>query len=809
MGSHFLMPSPQILDLVRRDSKLRGLAFVLDAGAMASVLARRWPECDFHSGEVSYIRYKPGRRCLVLFRIVADGCARQFVVTAHNDAHWLKETARAARPSADRDALHLVPEQHVTMTKFPNDPSIRILPRLHEPDAASALITRLFPNDPPLWHAEILPLAYKPDRRFVGMGRVGGTARFALKAYASPSYPATTHTAKPFASRGLLRIPNRIARSRRHRLVAYEWLDGRLLSNAMRHPDFRADEFVPVGIALAQLHRQHSCGLAISDPTRDAASIDAVADDVAFLLPDLRARLHEVSRRTSRHLRESTASPCPIHGDFYAKQVLLCDRQIGIVDFDQSTLGDAGRDLGNFCAKLEIAALRGEISTEAVECFRESFLKGYRQHLRIDERSLPFQTTAGLIRCLPYPFRQGLPNWPEQTLRILETIEAALPVAAPARARDVRKDRPRLPSAPASVTVSAVVRKLLSDPNLPHAAAALDLKSVQSRIERNIPQLRSRYGAFAVTNAHVLRHKRNRRCLIQYTLSLANSQTPDTELRLVGKMRSKGLDRRTYKLQRRLWEQGFDDRSADAVSVPEPLGVIPELAMWLQPMIPGVTATHQLNQPGHDDLAERIATALAKLHAASLPTARRHTLNDELRILQKRFAQTAADHPELSSPLQTLFGECQRVAHAIPPCRETGIHRDFYADQVLIADDRIYLLDLDLYASGDPALDAGNFVGHLVEQGIRCPQDADRLGERAQDFTDWFVSTSGGSEETVDSYKFLTLARHVALSTVIPGRSHTTQQLLEWCSAGLSDAFRPLMSRSGMDPTVLTSDTAT
>jgi len=275
--------------------------------------------------------------------------------------------------------------------------------------------------------------------------------------------------------------------------------------------------------------------------------------------------------------------------------------------------------------------------------------------------------------------------------------------------------------------------------------------------------------------------------MLHYTLTLANSQTPDTELTLIAKMRSKGLDRRTFELQQHLWNRGFDYGSPDAVSVPEPLGTVPEMAMWLQPMIQGTTATQLLNRPDQRHFAEQIAVALTRLHATSLPASRRHTRNDELRILHGQFEETSVSRPHLTASLKSIFDRCVRAARSIRQCTTTGIHRDFYADQILIAGDRIYLLDFDLYANGDTSLDAGNFVGHLIEQGIRCPQDAERLQQCASRFVLSFNRSNQGCKESIDIYTILTLARHVALSTVIPGRSHTTRRLIEWCHSALSD----------------------
>ena len=95
---------------------------------------------------------------------------------------------------------------------------------------------------------------------------------------------------------------------------------------------------------------------------------------------------------------------------------------------------------------------------------------------------------------------------------------------------------------------------------------------------------------------------------------------------------------------------------------------------------------------------------------------------------------------------------------------------------------RVWLLDLDLLSAGDPALDAGNFVGHLVEWSIRKPGARRALEDAATVFTERFLELSGEDlREAVGIYTTLTLARHISISTQFPDRRPFTEQLLTLC----------------------------
>src|SRR2546426_9353652 len=46
---------------------------------------------------------------------------------------------------------------------------------------------------------------------------------------------------------------------------------------------------------------------------------------------------------------------------------------------------------------------------------------------------------------------------------------------------------------------------------------------------------------------------------------------------------------------------------------------------------------------------------------------------------------------------------------------------------VIVNGERLFLLDFDLYCEGDPALDIGNFLGHITEQSLRSEEHTSEL----------------------------------------------------------------------------------
>jgi aminoglycoside phosphotransferase (APT) family kinase protein len=286
-----------------------------------------------------------------------------------------------------------------------------------------------------------------------------------------------------------------------------------------------------------------------------------------------------------------------------------------------------------------------------------------------------------------------------------------------------------------------------------------------------------------VRGIRVLRIKPGRRCLIRYDLAAADGR--GEPVAVLGKVRARGADLATYRLVRRLSKRGFDPDSEDGVSVPRPFGALPELGMWVQARVGGTPATGLMKGSAGPALGARLADALHKLHRAPVSSGRTHTAADELAILCDRLQRAARERPMWAARLERLAEACAGAAAGLERREAALIHRDFYADQVMVDGDRLYLLDLDLCAAGDPALDVGNFVGHLVEQALREHGDPRALDQVAIALVDRFLTYADRTAADVEVYTTLTLARHVWLSTQFPGRHGTTAALLDLCERRL------------------------
>jgi hypothetical protein len=287
------------------------------------------------------------------------------------------------------------------------------------------------------------------------------------------------------------------------------------------------------------------------------------------------------------------------------------------------------------------------------------------------------------------------------------------------------------------------------------------------------------------------RYKPNRRCLVEYEVEVKKDwNNPHNIITLLGKARSKGPDFTTYNLVRDLWSSGFDSDSTDFISVPQPIGIIPELNMWFQKKIPGIPAIDLLVRSNHNSLhlAGRIAEAIDKVHRTDNPNNHReHTIFDELKILDERVTKVAEEKPFWKNRIERLLDGCHDLARHIPNPEMASIHRDFYHDQVIVDDHhRLYITDFDNYCKGDPALDIGNFKAHLEEYALRKNEDVSSLSGVEEAFVERFLELSGKSKRfSVEAYTTFTLARHIWISTQFPNRRHLTEALISLCERRL------------------------
>ncbi len=320
------------------------------------------------------------------------------------------------------------------------------------------------------------------------------------------------------------------------------------------------------------------------------------------------------------------------------------------------------------------------------------------------------------------------------------------------------------------------------DPAIPTVVLALNPEYMTEQFQ-NLSTVCRVGESLQIKSIEVIRHKPEKRCLIEYTCELKSEKKSRT-LVFLGKIRTNRSGKRDYRLQQCLWSGGFSRSHTNIVSVARPMGRLKSVHMWLQKKVVGKNLTNLLSKPESLSIMPTIAYAAHKIHTSDLRVERQHTLLDELTILKNNFQLVSTNFPHLETRLHHLLKKACFISNELHDRKLRPIHRDFYSDQIIVAPSKnvIYVVDFDLFCMGDPAVDIGNFIGHLTEYAIRICGNEQALQDHEDALLASFISFAGDKEYyPVKVYTLLTLMRHIYLSTLFPERQAFMMGILNLC----------------------------
>ncbi|CTQ31884.1 phosphotransferase [Jannaschia rubra] len=672
-----------------------------------------------------YLRYKPGTSCVVTLGPV-DGGLGAVAVMAHTPARHAEVRDRPEWQGKDAPVI-VDGEACLTVVPLRRDRKLKGARRIADAARGAAFLKRLTGFAP---GGGVRLLRYKAGRRLVI--RVDGNGRAALiKAYAPREFAAALDGARIAEAHG---GPAILGVSKRRHCIAWPWLPGDPLSGG-------AAQGRAAGIALARLHRTSVRPRATVRRAEETEELRAVPETLSALSPGLGGLAAGPVAAASARLLRTDFAPTPIHGDFSADQVLVHEGRATIIDWDRAATGDPARDIGSFLAHQDVLALDGgSIDGTAV-----GFLDGYAEAGgRVARDVIAVQHARALLALTAEGFRERRPDWPDRTRRLI------------ARAEEV-------------------LRPL--DPGLPDLTDALDPAVMRPLLEHALGQ------GVEVVGVDLLRHKPGRRALVRYDMDLDDG----TKVPLLGKLRAKGPDLRTPKVHDALRAAGLDGQGSGGVGVPKVRGMVARPALWLQEEVPGRVLTDLLRPGSETGPARRTGEALARLHGAGTRAPRDWSMDDELGVLDRALAAAGKALPGQAARIDAIAVGARRLTEGLGQGAVTGIHRDFYPDQVLVDDRHVWLLDLDLFAKGDPTIDVANLLAHLDEAGLRHHGDAMALAEHRQAFLAGYEDLRPGLDPArVAVLRLVALGRHINLSLGLPGRRHTTDALIEKIEADLA-----------------------
>lgn len=402
-------------DVVERDPALPALATLLDPAAFGAALRESYPHLAVGDLTGWYLRYKPGTSCLAAFDAVLGG--DRVILHAITAADPIKlRRRRHDRTDHGLGAIRLG-ELPILVRGFPADGRLKSLGQLLDP----ARRARMLPA--PVAEGSLETIRYKPERRFVGR-LTGATGPFAVKLHAPGRIAAAADGATAFRSEGALQFAPVVHADEGLGIVVQRWMPGRLLADCQADPEWDPREAQGLGQALAQLHAQRPRGIA-PDPRPDGGLLE-LGESLELLLPSLRgtARTHAATLVGALH--EIAEPDTVIHGDCYAKQILLDGPRITVLDCDQARAGDPAEDLGTFRAHLLRDVLRHRVTRERADRIWDAVRSGYGASGGDWDLRIQLFTAIGCLRLGPDPFRHREADWAEGTRALVRLSLAAM-----------------------------------------------------------------------------------------------------------------------------------------------------------------------------------------------------------------------------------------------------------------------------------------------------------------------------------------------------------------------------------------------
>jgi aminoglycoside phosphotransferase (APT) family kinase protein len=157
---------------------------------------------------------------------------------------------------------------------------------------------------------------------------------------------------------------------------------------------------------------------------------------------------------------------------------------------------------------------------------------------------------------------------------------------------------------------------------------------------------------------------------------------------------------------------------------------------------------------------QRAGDALADLHALDVTVGKTTRIADHLRdLIHPHPLELAERLPEHRTRIRSLVTALEaaeaRFAAGVTP---RPIHRDFHLRQLFLDEKgRVWVIDWDLFARGDPALDVGNFLMYLETR-----LDSDREAAAEVFLESYFGRGSGDVYPRIGFYKGLNYLRRAS-----------------------------------------------
>jgi aminoglycoside phosphotransferase (APT) family kinase protein len=328
----------------------------------------------------------------------------------------------------------------------------------------------------------------------------------------------------------------------------------------------------------------------------------------------------------------------------------------------------------------------------------------------------------------------------------------------------------------------------LTDEKLPGLGIALDAVAMKLWLACCMDLVPAGPESIRACAVETLRYKPGKRCTLRYRLETVDPENGQTHQRsCIGKIygdRQEG--EQVFATMVELSGRGFGRDAADGIKIPHPYGYVSELQMLLLEDIAGTPLKRSLSSPELAAHLRAAARALAKIHGCSLRVTRSYAVEERLATLKRGVARAAQVCPDLTEPFEVSLGRILASAAGVHCPEPVLVHRDFQYNQVLLGREQdgpvpaVTVIDFDTLCHGDPAIDVGNFLGHLRWQGFLLAWPEEDVRQHVDAFlAGYHPRMPSDLAGRVDFHYRASLLRIACLASLRPARRHLAAALLD------------------------------
>lgn len=470
-----------------------------------------------------------------------------------------------------------------------------------------------------------------------------------------------------------------------------------------------------VGAAAAALHNSGVPGPArtLEDDLQDLQDYLAAMEKVK---PQLAARFKETIEDITRRASDlPEVESMPSHGALRTDQFILQGDQLAVIDLDGFCWANPARDMGNYLAYLCWKAIRQPEHGAYVEEAGRAFLESYVENGgRLDPRWLAIFQAASLLKIAGRRFRNlNYKEWP----LIIHLIDAAVSTLQQDWGRmEVSAGGDWRGTLFSYLSTSTSLTKFPSsfiDKEFPALWSAMNAEMMTDSLQPLLNSLDCLDTNNCVERVSLLTYKPGKRGVIRYDIGQMTCEESDY---ILGKLYPEPrLADRAFTVMKVLSDDVFSNQPE--LSVPYPLGTLPELSMLLFLPSQGQFLSDYINRTGMSSpevmrIMELSGAWLATLHNHRIPLEKKFHVEDEFDNIHEWLGIISMKYPEEGEAASRIARYLFDRANELAFDTNVPIHKDFHYEHILV-NGGLNVFDFDEMRLGDANLDLAHFCANF------------------------------------------------------------------------------------------------